>query len=159
MPPDIDQFVDNLLSAANVGAYVEPPIGEDVLNKEHDKYVNRFQIRLPSMYLELCRKCDGFITPHFARLHGLETKGKDLAYPAKEGLLDVHERQLEEEFTRPSFVEFGNRDGTEFWGFDTNEQCFVRAGSDPASTRVRTKFMDFEEMFRDLFRIGDGDHS
>jgi hypothetical protein len=154
IPPDIRVFVDGIIAGAVRENFAYLTATEETARAEGEKFRAAFGRDLPGTYVEICKLCDGFTDDNMTRLHGLQTiwpPGEEfLDY---EGLLEVHERQLIDGAGREDFIEFGNRDGVEPWGWDLTLDCFIRSDPNPLTGADMGRFGTFEDMFRALFRL------
>ena len=154
MPPEIKAFVERIVEEAVRENLPCRTVTEEVSRVEGEKFRSAFGRELPATYVEICRICDGFTDVNMTRLHGLQTiwtPGEE--FPDYEGLLEVHERQMLDGVGREDFIEFGNRDGVEPWGWDLSLNCFIRSDPNPLTGDDMGRFDTFEDMFRALFRL------
>jgi hypothetical protein len=152
MSPDIRAFVDRRIDEALRARFPYPPLTDETAAAEIAKFRATFGRDLPPTYLEICRLADHLTDPTGGCLHGLQTVWRPGAeFPDYEGILEIHARHMLEVGAREDFVEFGDRDGVEPWGWDLTLDCFIR--SDPNGRGIMGKFDTFEDMFRALFRL------
>src|SRR4051812_17042218 len=132
IPPDIRDFVNQQIAEAVAEGFRFLSVSDAVARDEAEKFRLAFRVELPATYVEICKLRDGFTDSNMARLHGLQTiwrPGEE--FPDYEGLLEIHERQMIDGAGREDFIEFGNRDGVEPWGWDLTLKCFVRSDPNP----------------------------
>lgn len=151
MPPDIRRFIDTLNEESRRENFPYIAATDEMIERETQLFRTKFHHDLPGTYIEICSLRDGFGT-NFTTLHGLGTywtPGSE--YPAYEGILEVHDRCMLDGVGRDDFIELGNRDGVEPWGWDLGRGCFVR--SDSNLRDIMGRFDTFDDMFRALFRL------
>jgi hypothetical protein len=154
MPPDIRDFVTQLIAEAVGEGFAFPTVADDSVRVEAENFRATFGVDFPATYVEVCKLCDGFTDSSMARLHGLQTVWRPgQEFPDREGLLEIHERQMIDGVGREDFIEFGNRDGVEPWGWDLTLKCFIRSDPNPLTGDDMGRFDSFEEMFRAMFRL------
>lgn len=152
MPPDIEDFVQTLVADAASQDFAYLTLSSEAALVETERFRAAFRRDLPTTHVEVCRLADGFTTDNMARLHGLQTIWSvDEEFPDHEGVIEIHEAQMLDGIGRDDFIEFGNQDGVEPWGWDLALNCFIR--SDPNMRGVMSRFYTFEDMFRALFQL------
>lgn len=153
MDTKILDFVNRRISerlAARLGVI---PASEEVVATEQKRIRDAFGLELPEVYIEICRRTDGLTGENGETMYGLGTYfGDDSEYPDYEGLMEVHERFVID-VGEPDLLEFGNRFGTDPWGWHFAIQSFVSAF--PGGRDVIRQFASFEEMFLDLFGLNE----
>jgi hypothetical protein len=151
MPPDIRAYVQRRLDQRTAaGVHGPGGVSDDVLRVEAARFRAVAGINLPETYVEICRINDAFADDGPC-LYGIGTYyGSDRQFPAYEGLMEVHERH-EFDIGPMQMVVFGDRDGTDPWGWHLVERCFVKG--DPNYRDIMGRYDHFEDMFRGLFYV------
>jgi hypothetical protein len=155
MIPDILSFVQKRIAARIAVGLEVIPASDETIVSESKKIRDTFGLELPDTYLDICRLTDGLSGENGETLLGLGTYfDHGSQFPAYEGIMEVQERYLTD-IGEQQLVEFGNRDGTDPWGWYLPTRSFVRTR--PGGLEVIRAFDSFDEMFIDLFSLSGMD--